>query len=319
MSTFSEFLPKPCEIMWNPILISVALALDSLMGEPDWLWNRWPHPVRIMGFAIARADTALNRGRFRQGKGVLALAGLLLVFTGLAAGVAWLPDYGVLEILGAAVLLGHRSLVQHVGAVAAGLRQGVPEGRRAVSMIVGRDVAALDESAVARAAIESAAENFSDGVVAPVFWFLLGGLPGIVAYKLVNTADSMIGYRNEKYRAFGWAAARLDDVMNYIPARLAAGLMALATGAPDALRVMREDARRHRSPNAGWPEAAMAGALGVALSGPRSYEGRMTEDAYVNPAGRKALTPADIDRAVGVLWRSWVWMLLALLLYAAMR
>jgi adenosylcobinamide-phosphate synthase len=184
-------------------------------------------------------------------------------------------------------------------------------------MIVGRDVAALDESAVARAAIESAAENFSDGVVAPVFWFVLAGLPGIVAYKLVNTADSMIGHRNERYAQFGWAAARLDDVMNYIPARLAAGLIALAMAAPEALDVMRADAGHHRSPNAGWPEAAMAGALGVALSGPRVYGGQRTNDRFVNPAGRRDLGSAEIAAAVRVLWRAWALMLVLLIGTAA--
>jgi adenosylcobinamide-phosphate synthase len=181
-------------------------------------------------------------------------------------------------------------------------------------MIVGRDVAALDESAVSRAAIESAAENFSDGVVAPVFWFLLAGLPGIVAYKLVNTADSMIGYRNEKYLEFGWAAARLDDVMNYFPARISAGLIAFATGSAEAIKVVRADARQHRSPNAGWPEAAMAGALGVALSGPRVYAGQLTDDSFVNKAGRTDLGAADIARAVRVLWQAWALMLAGLAL-----
>jgi len=290
-------------------LISVALVLDSLLGEPSWLWARLPHPVRIMGWFIDKADQRLNYGRFRRAKGAIALSGLLAGFVALAWALDWLPDWGLLEILGAAILIGHRSLIEHVAAVAAGLRQGLPEGRQAVSMIVGRDVAALDENAVARAAIESAAENFSDGVVAPVFWFLVAGLPGIVAYKLVNTADSMIGHRTERHLEFGWAAARLDDVMNYIPARLAAGLIALATGSKAAVEVMRADAGQHRSPNAGWPEAAMAGALGVALSGPRVYGGVPTQDPFVNVAGRKVLGPEDIERAVTVLWRAWALML----------
>jgi len=290
------------------ILISVALLLDSLTGEPRWLWSRVRHPVQIMGICIAKLDGLLNIAPHRRAKGVVAVAGLLLVFVALGLGLAWLPDGGVVEILGAAILIGHRSLVQHVAAVGVALGQGLPEGRQAVSMIVGRDVAALDESAVSRAAIESAAENFSDGVVAPVFWFLLAGLPGIIAYKLVNTADSMIGYRNEKYHKFGWAAARLDDVMNYIPARLSAGLIALATGSMDAVNVVRADASHHRSPNAGWPEAAMAGAMGVALSGPRVYDGQLTDDSFVNAAGRKDLGPADIARAVNVLWRAWALM-----------
>ena len=300
--------------MLNLILIGVALLLDSLMGEPRWLWSRFSHPVQIMGNCIGSLDQKLNIGGGRRAKGVGAVMGLLAGFAGLGMVLAWVPDGGLLEILGAAVLIGHRSLVQHVTAVGAALGQGLPEGRRAVSMIVGRDVAALDESAISRAAIESAAENFSDGVVAPVFWFLLGGLPGIVAYKLVNTADSMIGYRSEKYLEFGWAAARLDDVMNYIPARISAGLIALATGSLDALNVVRADAGQHRSPNAGWPEGAMAGALGVALSGPRVYDGTLTDDLYVNATGRKDLGPDDIARAVNVLWRAWALMLVCVAL-----
>ena len=295
--------------MLDMILIGVALVLDSLLGEPQWLWSRVPHPVRIMGAGITKLDHRLNLGEYKRGKGVLALAALLVAAIGVGQGLAWLPDGGLIEIVGAAILIGHRSLVQHVAAVGTALKLGLPEGREAVSMIVGRDVAALDESAVSRAAIESAAENFSDGVVAPVFWFVVAGLPGIMAYKLVNTADSMIGYRNEKYHEFGWAAARLDDVMNYIPARLSAGLIALAAGSTEALNVVRADAGQHRSPNAGWPEGAMAGALGVALSGPRVYDGQLTDDLFVNATERKDLGPADIAAAVKVLWRAWALML----------
>ncbi len=295
--------------MSDILLIIAILMLDSVMGEPALLWSRMPHPVQIMGRMIAFAEQRVNFGRARRLKGTLVLGLLLAVFTGIGYGLAMLPDGGLVELLLAAILVGHRSLVQHVQAVAEGLRTGLTEGRRAVSMIVGRDVAALDESAVARAAIESGAENFSDGVVAPVFWFCLAGLPGIVAYKLVNTADSMIGHKTGRYRAYGWAAARLDDVMNYLPARLSAVLIAVSTGSWRAVAVVRADAGQHRSPNAGWPEAAMAGALGVALSGPRIYGGVPTGDAFVNAAGRKALGPGDIDAAVRVLWRAWGLML----------
>lgn len=290
----------------------MALILDSLLGEPKWLWTRVPHPVQIMGNLITKFDVMLNGANAKRAKGVLAMLVLLLIFIGIGWGVALLPDAGILEIIGAAILIGHRALVEHVAAVGTGLGQGLPQGRTAVSMIVGRDVTSLDESAVSRAAIESAAENFSDGVVAPVFWFLVAGLPGIVAYKLVNTADSMIGYRNEKYLEFGWAAARLDDVMNYIPARIAAGLITLAMGSNKALKVVRADAGQHRSPNAGWPEAAMAGALGLALSGPRMYDGELANDSFVNDEGLKDLGPADIERAVSVLWRAWALMLIGL-------
>ena len=285
------------------------MLLDSRLGEPKWLWSRIPHPVTVMGAAIAATDKWLNAGRLKRLKGALSIAALVALFFGLGWGLALIPDAGVLEIVLAAILIGHRSLTEHVAAVALALGESLDAGRGAVSKIVGRDVADLDQSAVARAAIESAAENFSDGVVAPVFWFLIFGLPGIVAYKLVNTADSMIGYRTEKYRAFGWAAARLDDVVNYIPARIAAGLIALSAGSKAAVKVIRRDAGRHRSPNAGWPEAAMAGALGVALSGPRMYDGQMTNDGFVNAAGRKELGVADIKAAVAQLWRAWALML----------
>jgi len=172
-------------------------------------------------------------------------------------------------------------------------------------MIVGRDTATLDQSGVARSAIESAAENFSDGVLAPAFWFLLLGLPGIMVYKIVNTADSMIGYRNDRYREFGWAAARFDDLLNWIPARLSGLLICAVSRTPRAFAIMRRDAPLHRSPNAGWPEAATAAAIGVAISGPRVYDGAMTDDPFVNPDGRRYLNARDIDAATALLWRVW--------------
>jgi adenosylcobinamide-phosphate synthase len=172
-------------------------------------------------------------------------------------------------------------------------------------MIVGRDTAAMDEAAIARAAIESAAENLSDGVIAPAFWFAVGGLPGMAIYKAVNTADSMIGHRTPRHRDFGWAAARLDDVLNLVPARLTAFLILAAHGAWRAAPHLRGEARLHRSPNAGWPEAALAPVLDVALAGPRSYEGRMTDFPWVNPEGRRDADADDVDRACAALWRIW--------------
>jgi len=310
-------MPPLCYLASSFMLTFAALLLDSFLGEPVWLWSRVRHPVRLMGNMIAYAERRENFGHARRLKGALALGVLLLLFVSIGYLLEALPDGGVIEVLGAAILVGHRSLVQHVAAVSKGLRLGLPEGRHAVSMIVGRDVAVLDESGVSRAAIESGAENFSDGVVAPVFWFMVAGLPGIVAYKLVNTADSMIGHKNERYLEFGWAAARLDDVLNYIPARLSAALIAVAAGSRRAVEVVWADASQHRSPNAGWPEAAMAGALGVALSGPRIYDGVRSEDAFVNAAGRRALGPDDVDAAVRVLWRAWGLMLAVCLAAAA--
>ena len=292
-------------------LIIAALLLDALMGEPKWLWSRIPHPVRLMGGMINKIDILLNKNTHKRLKGVLALFAMLVLVAGLGWGLTALPGGDIIQVGVAAILLGQRSLVQHVSAVGKALRQDLGMARGAVAMIVGRETKNLSESGVARAAIESAAENFSDGVVAPVFWFVLFGLPGMLAYKLVNTADSMIGYRNEKYLEFGWAAARLDDVMNYIPARISAGLLVLGGLAPKALAVIRKDAGQHRSPNAGWPEAAMAGALDLALSGPRVYDGQRTDDSFVNETGRKSLGPDDIHAAVKLLWLGWGLMVIA--------
>ena len=290
-------------------LLIPALLLDGVMGEPKWLWSHVPHPAVLMGRLIGWCDTRFNDGT--RARGALVLAALVLA-AGLAGWlIAALPLGWLWSVLLAAILLAQRSLVTHVRAVADGLRYGVNPGRRAVAMIVGRDTSALDESGVARAAIESVAENFSDGVVAPAFWFLVAGLPGILIYKLVNTADSMIGYRTPRHEAFGWAAARLDDVLNYIPARLTAGLIALAFWSARAVDVTLQDARLHRSPNAGWPEAAMAGVLDVALSGPRSYHGEMREFPFVNAGGEREIGVAEIEAAIAVLWRVW-WVILGL-------
>lgn len=287
------------------MLLLAALLLDAWAGEPRWLWSRLPHPAVMMGRAVAALDRGLNRGRARRARGVLALLLLAGGAGALGLGLAALPFGWVAELLLAAILLAQRSLAEHVQAVAAALRVSVAEGRGAVAMIVGRDTAAMDEADVARAAIESAAENLSDGVVAPAFWFLVAGLPGILIYKAVNTADSMIGYRTPRHEAFGWAAARLDDLLNLVPARLTALMLAALGGLIPAWRDIAADARRHRSPNAGWPEAAMARALGVAVSGPRSYHGQIREFPFVNPDGRRDAGAGDVVAAVGLLWRAW--------------
>lgn len=304
-------------------MLSLALILDAIFGEPDWLWKRASHPAVVMGRWVGWLDRILNRGAGRQVKGVIALILMIIPVWVVAKILSFDIFFGVFEIIGAAILLAHRSLCEHVSAVSKALNTSLKQGRRAVAMIVGRETAALDESDVSRAAIESAAENFSDGVVAPAFWFLLLGLPGIAIYKVVNTADSMIGYRNEQYEEFGWAAARFDDVLNWLPARISAVFIALAGAVPKAKRRgdtastaffqrfdrVLVDSKLHRSPNAGWPEAATATALGIALSGPRVYEGVRTQDEFVNEDGRKALGPDDIDDTVRLLWRSWGLML----------
>ena len=295
--------------------VILAMLLDALLGEPKILWSRLPHPAVLMGRAVAFADARLNHGPARHLKGVLAVALLVL---GAALLGAVLQALGpVAEVILGAILLAQKSLVQHVTAVAQGLRCGVAPGRAAVAMIVSRDTRDMDRDGVARAAIESAAENLSDGVIAPLFWFLLAGLPGLLVYKIVNTADSMIGYRTPRYAAFGWAAARLDDVLNLIPARLTALLIALPHGQWRALPAIWRDARRHRSPNAGWPEAAMARALGIALAGPRAYNGQRQEFAWVNATGRRPLLAQDIEAAVAVLWQTWALALAAVVATAA--
>lgn len=281
----------------------LGLILDAIFGEPRAIWDRVPHPAVLMGRAVAWCDARFNAGDARKARGVAVMAGL-----GLAAvisGMVLQALGGLVEALVIAILVAQRSLVDHVRAVADGLRMSLGEGRRAVGMIVGRDTAAMDEGAVARAAIESAAENFSDGVLAPVFWYLVAGLPGMLLYKMTNTADSMIGHRTARHAAFGWAAARFDDVLNIVPARLAALLIAGLYGQWGAWRGIVEDARRHRSPNAGWPEAAMARALDVALSGPRSYGGEMRAFPWVNGGGLRDPGAREIEAGCAVLWRVW--------------
>lgn len=289
-------------------LLVGAMLLDAALGEPQWLWSRWPHPAVLMGRLIGWADQRFNDGAARRVKGVAVMAVLVLGAWALGHMIAAIPDGGVLEVIVAAILLAQKSLVQHVQAVGDALRLSLGQGRRAVAMIVGRDTAALEEPAVARAAIESAAENLSDGVIAPAFWFLIGGLPGILIYKITNTADSMIGHRSPRHEEFGWAAARFDDLLNLIPARLTALLIALAHGWLDARPILR-DAPLHRSPNAGWPEAAMAVVLDIALSGPRSYHGEMRDFPWVWPEGRRDIGPDAVDAAVSALWRAWALML----------
>jgi adenosylcobinamide-phosphate synthase len=297
----------------STVLLALAMAADAAMGEPKAVFDRVPHPAVLMGRAVAYLDRRLNRFPGRRVKGMVATA--ILVAGGLALGLVlhWLPDWGLIEAGVVAVLLAQRSLVDHVKAVADGLRQGLPAGRKAVAQIVGRDTAKLREPEVARAAIESAAENLSDGVIAPAFWYLIAGLPGLLAYKAVNTADSMIGHRTPQYEAFGWASARLDDVLNFLPARLTALLIAVSHGHFDSGPILR-DAPLHRSPNAGWPEAAMAVVLNVALSGPRSYHGERRDYPWVWREGRRDAGPRDIDAAVRVLWRAWGLMLALILL-----
>lgn len=293
-------------------LLLAALAVDALFGEMGKLFRRLPHPVVLIGGAVSALEHRWNdpagapgRLRWRGAKAVLVLVLLVTVVgAGFAAFVRSETWLWPLEVFAVAVLLAQRSLYDHVRAVADGLeRDGLAGGRRAVRHIVGRDPDSLDEHGVGRAAVESLAENFSDGVVAPAFWYLLLGLPGILVYKTVNTLDSMIGHKTARYRHFGMVAARLDDVMNLIPARLSGLLIAVAAlfmpkGRPAAaLASMVQDAGKHRSPNAGWPETAMAGALHLKLAGPRRYPGEVVDAPFIGP-GTPDVTVADIRRAL---------------------
>ena len=285
-------------------VLALALALDAVFGEPRWIYGKFPHPVALMGRVVGHADAYMNRGRGRRLKGIAVVAALCIAAAGFGCGLAIILPWP-LEAIAAATLLAQKSLADHVSDVSRELRISLARGRRAAARIVGRDTADLDEPGVSRAAIESAAENLSDGVVAPAFWLVVAGLPGLIVYKAVNTADSMIGHRTAEHREFGWAAARFDDALNWIPARLTAGLVFLVRPTRNAFRIIRRDAGLHRSPNAGWPEAAMAAALNVALSGPRGYGGRMENDPFVNPDGERRIGSGEIDAAVGVLWRAW--------------
>jgi adenosylcobinamide-phosphate synthase len=291
------------QIGGSNLTLVFALLLDAALGEPKWLWKRLPHPTVLIGGGISKATSWLNHTPNQKSKGVILV--ILLVATACLFGAALAQLGLVFQIIVAAILIAQKSLVQHMSAVADALRMSLEQGRNSVSMIVGRDTEKMNTPQVARAAIESGAENFSDGIVAPVFWFIIAGLPGLLVYKAVNTADSMIGYTTEEYLDFGWAAARLDDFANWIPARLAAIIIWLITGRAVRWQKISQDASLHRSPNAGWPEAAMAYGIGVSLSGPRSYDGKMQNFSWVNANGEKYITSVDIERSVNTLWGAW--------------
>lgn len=306
--------PAAFDLLATPLLLlAAAFTLESFFGKAYGPLARLPHPVRIIGGLVDVLDRKLNRpqraARDLRARGLAVALIIPALAAGLAYLIAWsaraLPYGWIIELLAIVPMLAQRSLYRHVAAVAFALsHEGLEAGRRSVAAIVGRDVSRLDVHGVARAAIESCAENFSDAVIAPAFWYLLLGLPGLYLYKAVNTLDSMIGHRDRRYLHFGMAAARFDDLLNLLPARVSGLLIvAAATGVPTAdpataLRVMRQDARRHASPNAGWPEAAMAGALGLALSGPRNYGEVAVDGAWLNAAGRAEATVVDIGRAL---------------------
>ncbi|MBZ9698988.1 MULTISPECIES: adenosylcobinamide-phosphate synthase CbiB [unclassified Mesorhizobium] len=296
------------------LIAFLSLIVEFALGYPDWLFRAIGHPVTWFGRLISFLDLRLNRATdpdaLRRQRGVQALLVIVLVpaIAGLCVQLVllWFVPLGwIIAVFLATSLLSQKSLYEHVEAVADALDSGgLDMGRAAVSRIVGRDPETLDRAGVCRAAIESLAENFSDGIVAPVFWTGVGGLAGGAAYKAANTADSMIGHRTPRHEAFGWAAARFDDWINLPASRLTALLIVLASllveGADPrgAWQAVRRDAKKHRSPNAGWPEAAMAGALGLALAGPRSYGGVMVDDIFMGEGGRRDVDSGDIRRAL---------------------
>jgi adenosylcobinamide-phosphate synthase len=302
-----------------PAALLLALAIDAWFGDPPRLYRRVPHPAALIGTVIAWGDRAFNResdtAQHRRAAGV-ALVGVLVVG---AIAIGWglqvlllsLPIGWLWLAIVMSVFIAQQSLYRHVADVAKALEvSGLDAGRIAVARIVGRDPNRLDRAGICRAAIESLAENFSDAVVAPVFWTLLFGLPGLIAYKAINTADSMIGHKSARHRDFGWAAARLDDLVNWPASHLSALAMGLGAflmpgGDPaGAFTAVKRDAHRHRSPNAGWPEAALAGALNFALNGPRSYGGVTADEPWTNESGRQALDAADIWLALRLYLRA---------------
>lgn len=293
--------------MVNPDVALASLAVDSLVGDPP----TWPHPVRLMGSWIAWVDGWSNQAPFQKLNGL----GLALLTPVLFGGAAWAiiwTGHRVWHPLGWALAIGMgattvawKSLIEAGQSVRRALDEGLPSARQAVSMIVGRDTAHLDQPEVVRAAVETLAENIVDGFISPLFYGALGGAPLMVAYRAVNTLDSMVGYKNERYRDFGWASARLDDVLNWVPARITGGLMLIATAilglSPRrAATLWRRDAKKHPSPNGGIPESLMAGALDVQLGGVNTYQGQPSDRARLGDPHRP-LVPEDIPRALRVV------------------
>lgn len=295
-------------------ILLIALVVDAVIGDPHGLYRIIPHPVMLVGKAIDAFDKAWNQPsrsdaeRKRLGVWMLVILvvgsyalGWAVVLLTLAIPYGWL-----LDVLMVYLLIAQKSLYQHVNAIANGLKtDGLAGGRKAVSMIVSRDPSRLDEGGISRAGIESCAENYSDGIVSPLFWFVLLGLPGLFVFKTVSTLDSMVGYLNEKYTDFGWASAKFDDVLNYLPARLSGWFLVIAASvvpgadARRAKRIMLRDCRIHHSPNAGWPETAMAGAIGVRLLGPRQYDGYAVDDPWIGE-GPYDINADHIKRALRV-------------------
>jgi adenosylcobinamide-phosphate synthase len=308
--------------MTSPVLLLAAIAIDRIMGDPDWVYSKIPHPVTLMARFLMMGEKGFNRpalsGKQRKQFGGLVFALYTISFVAIALLIEhlilhFLPGFfgTILMALLASSMLAITSLLEHVQKVQTPvILDDIEAARSAVSNIVGRDTTELDKDEVIRAALESLAENFSDGVVAPIFWFAVLGFPGLVFYKAVNTADSLIGHKNDRYKDFGYFAAKTDDLVNYIPARLTGFLLSLAAATDglarmkQGIRVMLRDAGKHISPNAGWPEAAMAGLLEIRLGGPRRYKGKIVDGAWFGD-GREGMMANDIARGMDLVERAW--------------
>jgi adenosylcobinamide-phosphate synthase len=309
---------------------AIAALVERYVGYPSILQNTMRHPVQWMGDLIKIADDELNldpenklKSNLAGGGALLAMIAAVAIPTYIVQVIAsYLPLPSLWLALLATPFIAQKSLSDHVQAVDRALSSSLTDGRKAVSMIVGRETKNLDESGITRAALESLAENTADGIVAPLFWFTVAGLPGIVAYKLINTADSMIGHMSPQHRHFGYAAAKLDDLVNLPASRLtglffaAAALFTSKSAAENALTSMWNDAGKHRSPNAGWPEAAMAGALGIKFGGPRAYEGEWVDLAWMGN-GREDLNRSEIATGLKLYDRA-LWIMTAVLLLLAL-
>tara|TARA_B100000530_G_C15894119_1_gene462655 strand:- start:441 stop:1403 length:963 start_codon:yes stop_codon:yes gene_type:complete len=302
----------------NIPIVLLALAMDAIIGDPNWLYRKIPHPIAAIGCMMNQLDLFLNRPQVKNPTKKILGVLFIIIALSVAGIIGWgmqtglkLMEFGqLLEAILVSIFLAQNSLYRHVRNVAQALvSDGLDAARLSVSHIVGRDPATLDDSGVCRASIESLSENFSDGVIAPVFWYLIAGIPGILMYKTLNTADSMVGHLSPKYKYFGWASARLDDAANFIPARLTALLIFLtaliipSTKGFKSLRSCLTYANRHRSTNAGWPEAAMAGALDIRIAGPRVYNGIVVNDPWMGD-GNPNLRTNDINRALKLYFSS---------------
>ncbi|MCY4307570.1 MAG: adenosylcobinamide-phosphate synthase CbiB [Rhodobacteraceae bacterium] len=293
--------------MGSIVIMLIALIIDALIGDPEDLWKKIPHPVVLMGNLIKYFDQEFNHksGSKRKQAGLIGIIVGSAAFSILGLILEMLP-FMIIDMIIIAIFLAQKSLTSHAEEVLEALGLSLMEGRLAVAKIVGRDTSHLNESEVVRATVESTAEGFLDGVFAPIFWYLAAGLPGLLVYKFVNTADSMIGYRNERYEEFGWATAKFDDILNYVPARIIPFMIGITQLSLSPIKLAFEDGSSHCSLNAGWPEAAFASALGIALSGPRSYDGELRDYPFINQTGRMELMPEDIKDCIKVAWKGWV-------------